>query len=1530
MKRILAGFGIAAVLALTALVVIGPWQATEAVKRFFYDDSEPDIPGFVKGRLDKENFKRSRAEYIALRRGLDKEHPVDPKTRQEAVEEMERQEARRLELPDSAEREVLLAPWTPIGPFPIPNGQIPLGDSTPVSGRVSAIAVHPTDPNIVYVGTPAGGLYRSLNGGVNWTQIFDAQQSLAIGAIAIARSQPDIVYVGTGEAHFGDLSFFGVGVYRIENASSPTPLVKGPFAKPSFGVGDVFSGRSISKILVNPANPAIIYVSSQTGSGGIGGGQSTLAGVLPQMGVYRSFNATADEPVFQLFGPRSPELPLTQPGVHDMAADPLDFNKLVINAIDTTGIYYSPNAMDPFNQFTAPIFLSSQGQFNAPTVTVGDVMTEFAVQHTSGPNATFYAATGNGGGRVLRSTNGGQNWTQVVNNQFCAPQCFYDIAIGVDASNASNVFLGGSPSMVFARSTNGATSFTKSEIGLHVDSHVIAVAPSTPQVIYFGSDGGIYKSVDQGSSWINLNNSQFSATQFIGIATHPTDPNFMLGGTQDNGTNLFRANQTWFRADFGDGGNAVIDKNAADTTNVRMYHTYFNNNSLTGYGTVSTTAQASDGQWTFRGCDDNTGIGNGIFCTNIVNFYAPLEAGPGNPNTIYFGSDRLYRSANNGLDNVVVSQAPITMNVPISSIGISPQNDNVRIVGQNNGGLWGTTNGSTTLTNLDPSNTIPNRFVSRTVIDPSNANIAYVTLSAFAVDNVWRTSNLNAPTPTWTPVNSGLPAVPVSAFVVDPAAPTTLYAGTDIGVYVSSNSGGSWTPLGTGLPRIPVFDMDVSANGFLRIATHGRGIWETPIGNAPRISISDVSLNEGLTGNTSFVFNVTMSQPSNQTVTVGYSTSNGTATAGSDYQSASGTITFNPNETAKTVTVFVSGDSSIEQNETFFVGLSNAVNAQIADNQGLGTIVNDDSALSITDVSLNEGNSGTTAFNFTVNLTPPNPQAVTVNYATSNNTATAPSDYIAVPQTLLVFGAGEASKQVTVLVNGDTVSEPNETFSVTLSNPSNSVISDNVGVGQIINDDAGATPSPTPPTTPTPTPPPTPAASPTPGVTPTPTGLNLITDGGFEGSVTAGAITNPNWPSTSTNFITSLCSVAVCGTNGGSAPRTGTYYLWFGGTDDPEVGTASQTLMIPSGSNPVLKYWLRVNSVSAPFNSKMEVKVDGTVIQTVNEPSLAESAYSERSVVVPGGFANGASHTISFEYNNPAGSGTSNFTVDDVSLEASAANPTPTPAVSPTPTPTPGCGTTTVAYSGAPVAIPDNVAAGTNISMPVTGVPANVTDVDFRFDGTADPNPAATGVGVNHSWVGDLKFTLTSPSGTSVTFFDRPQFPLISAGCNSNNLAALTLDDDGGGMPVEGQCGVNTDAAFPSGTVTPNSPLAAFDGQNANGTWTLNVSDNAGQDTGSVRRFSLVFSTPCASTATVTGRVFTPNGIAVRNAAVGLTDTAGVRRTATTSSFGVYSFTNVITGQQYVLGVTSKRYRFTPLTLNISGNMSDVDMTGLE
>lgn len=223
------------------------------------------------------------------------------------------------------------------------------------------------------------------------------------------------------------------------------------------------------------------------------------------------------------------------------------------------------------------------------------------------------------------------------------------------------------------------------------------------------------------------------------------------------------------------------------------------------------------------------------------------------------------------------------------------------------------------------------------------------------------------------------------------------------------------------------------------------------------ITIGASTVIEGNSGTVSAVFNLSLSAPSGNTITVNWATANGSATEPADYTAAGGTVTFNPGEVSKQIAVQVAGDLAVEPNETFSVNLSNPTNATIAGSGfGVGTITDDDArTVSINSVTVTEGNPAGAAVNaiFTVTLSASSGNTITVNWATANGSAIAGGDYVASSGTL-TFNPGETTKQIVVSIVRDTVIEPNETFSVNLSNPTNATITGSgIGLGTINNDD---------------------------------------------------------------------------------------------------------------------------------------------------------------------------------------------------------------------------------------------------------------------------------------------------------------------------------------------------------------------------------------------------------------------------------------------------------------------------------------------
>jgi len=833
-------------------------------------EADVDSGPHGRGNMSFQDYLMRREQMIDKLHGLPFSVPGNPRIR--ALQVLKQQEAALLgststsssTSSSSSSTSSPSAPatgptWTSIGPAPIPDGQTNLIDATrnPVSGRVLTIAVHPTNPNIVYVGTAQGGLYRSLNGGLTWTPLMDDALTLAVGSVTIDPLDPTTLFVGTGEGNFCGDCFFGVGFYIIKNADT-TPTLLGPYnSATNTPNGMLANSRSITKILVNPTDDNEIFIGTGSGVGGINGGGGVGLNLSPR-GLFRCENVMSGTPTCTKLnlggtngGPNT--------AVRDMVLEPGNPNNLIIGVEDpvassTNGVWRSTNALA-----ATPSAIT----FTRTLVTADFTNVTLAI-HKAGSTVTVYAATeddanGSGGkkGVVRKSTDGGVTFPTVLASSrgFCGGQCFYDMPIAVDPNDVNNIFVGGSgdydSTQTACKVSTDGVNFVKKAAGLHPDVHAIAIAPSNTSIIYHGNDGGIFKSTNDGNNWTSMNTAGFNATQFVSLAQHPTDRNFMIGGTQDNGTPYLRANGTWKLGQFGDGGYALIDRNATDTgASVTAYHTFYNQKAgQIGFERADGASQIDPSGWpTFYGCGVTIFQPNGISCADDTLFYAPMALGPGNPNTVYFGTDHLYRSTDKGVTMPAASQIfetntptpPATpSNTTVSAIGISPQDDNVRVVGISTGRVFATTTGAPVMTDVTPPVT-PRKFIGRAVIDPTNALIAYVTLVGYGVpsgQHIWKTTNLSTATGaspvTWTAAGNGIPDVPVDAFAIDPQNSNTLYAGTDIGVYTSIDGGANWTPYGTGLPRVAVFDMAIlNSQRILRVATHGRGIWEIPIPGA--------------------------------------------------------------------------------------------------------------------------------------------------------------------------------------------------------------------------------------------------------------------------------------------------------------------------------------------------------------------------------------------------------------------------------------------------------------------------------------------------------------------------------------------------------------------------------------------------------------------------------------------------------------------------------------------------------------------------
>ena len=987
--------------------------SNQQTSQVFADENQDEVDadlGKHGGRIDREEYLRLRDEYIARKRGIEPGMPFNPDLRRQAIDQMERQEkGRRLESLVSGD--TLTPPlavggsWTAIGPAPLPNG---VGVSA-TTGRVTSVAVDPTNANKVYLGTAQGGVWRSLDGGTTWTAIFDSADSLAVGAVAVAPSNPTILYVGTGEFNQSADSFFGAGLYRIDNVDT-TPSLVGPINPQKTFNGltyKVFEGRSITRILVHPTNADIIFVATARGASGANGNGKGVVPIIAQRGVFRSTNATAakDNVDFDKLNVGG----IADADISDMVMEPGNPDNILVAAISSpSAIFRTTNATAATPSFTQtlaqgtgnPISFGTNNRINLAINKNGSTVTVYAAT-SEGPTITpACAITVNGvqtGGAIHKSIDGGASWTgQLAGGQgFCAGQCFYDMPIGVNPGDANVVYIGGQINTsvnsgatpcgrLVGKSNDGGTSFNFDSGSLHADEHALVFDGAGN--IFSGNDGGVWKGQPrspnpgfQTTVWTNLNTSPLNTLQFESIAVHPTDRFIMIGGTQDNGTEFQQTSTgNWTQTEGGDGGYCLIDQSATDTTNVIYYHTFFNQSgNQVGFDRINLTqcvpcknswesrgpgvfssgpVPLCDGSLSLTSCDGTpSAMDNGLQLSDAVLFYAPMALGPGSPNTVYFGTDRLYRSTDRGDHMTIVSQSAITNptgnGTPISSIAIWPGGDNVRLVGLQTGRVFATANGSSTLIEITPPlppnpTTSLNKFIGRAMIDPNNKDVAYVTLSYYAPagQGIWKITNLTSAaisggaTPNWAAAGNGIPSIPINAFAIDPQNSNNLYAGTDIGVYFSSDAGANWAPFGSGLPRSAVFDLKIQpSNRLLRAATHGRGIWETallsPGASTIQFSAGSLSVNEG---QVSTPVTVTRSGDTTFPASVNYATSDSAGATGCgalttaassrcNYIATIGTLNFAANETSKQILIPIIPNAYSPQGPlSFSMTLSNA------------------------------------------------------------------------------------------------------------------------------------------------------------------------------------------------------------------------------------------------------------------------------------------------------------------------------------------------------------------------------------------------------------------------------------------------------------------------------------------------------------------------------------------------------------------------------------------------------------------------------
>jgi photosystem II stability/assembly factor-like uncharacterized protein len=665
--------------------------------------------------------------------------------------------------------------WENVGPAPILPGQF--------SGRVVSIAVDPESDDHWLIGAGQGGVWETKDAGATWNVRTDDQESLAMGAIAFAPNRPRIIYAGTGEASFSGDSYAGAGLLKSTDGGASWRAIAVP----------TFDRLAFSDIAVKPDQARIVLAATTSAGFGRGFSRSPAS---PTPGIFRSVDGGAMW-IKVLTGEAS-----------DLEVNPENFYQQYAGIGNPTsdprnGLYRSEDG----GQSWAVV----DGPWNTLAEGVGRV--ELAIA-PSDPEVlyiaiqdAFDASGGDGGLLGIWMTNNAWSpdptWLQLSPPAICGTQCWYDLILTVDRGNSTILYAGG-----IALYRYNGTTWTSILGPIHVDQHAFAWVGNR---LIVGNDGGVFSTPNGGTTWSN-HNTNLSITQFYDGRLHPSDPDFVLAGSQDNGTERWTGQIAWQQFFGGDGGDNAI---ATNNPNYWAFSTQnlFIRRTLNG-GLTSVAADAGI---------DRTG----------APFIARLEKCPYDDDVFIAGSNNLWRTTNffSGSTATWTANGP-EMNVPITAVAFASADVSCRTYafGTSTGQLRLTTDGGETWNDLDTSGYVPNRYVTDLAFDDINSNILYVTLSGFdegtpgQPGHVFKTLNATAAVPAWSNVSPPV-NLPANSIAIAPFR-NAIYAGTDRGVWRSRNGGVRWIHMGprSGMPNVAVFELQVNpVTEVIAAFTHGRG-----------------------------------------------------------------------------------------------------------------------------------------------------------------------------------------------------------------------------------------------------------------------------------------------------------------------------------------------------------------------------------------------------------------------------------------------------------------------------------------------------------------------------------------------------------------------------------------------------------------------------------------------------------------------------------------------------------------------------------
>jgi len=702
-----------------------------------------------------------------------------------------------------------------------------------MGGRIADLAVVESKPQVFYIGTGTGGVWKTENHGTSWTPLFDDQPTSSIGDVTLDQSNPNLVWVGTGEPQNRQSSGWGNGVYKSTDGGNTWQHM---------GLAQT---KHVGRILIHSRNPDVVYVAAV----------GDLWGPNEERGVYRTRDGGATWQQVLYIDEHT--------GAIDLAMDPGDPNTLFAAMYQRrrtgwgfngggpgSGLYRTFDGGDSWSELTEGLPEGDKGRIGID-VFRGDGNVVYALIEADPREA----GQGFGGGNrdeprksgTFRSLDRGDTWEKMSDTN---PRPMYYSQIRIDPNNVDRLYVLGS--QLFVSDDAGRTFRNDGATQIHVDHHALWIDPNDADHLIIGSDGGVSATWDGTAHWRMFDNLPLG--QFYAIGYDMRDPYYVCGGLQDNNpwcgpsnTRSFHGirNQDWYETAYGDGFFTIVDP--TDSTIVfsesqggNMNRYDLTTGEKTAMRPIVGPREEGDTTKAYR-----------------FNWNSPLSFSPHDPATIYLGANYLMRSRDRGMSWEEVGGVDLTkaidrdeleiMGVPgtepqmsihdgtsnygnITAFAESPLVPGLLYVGTDDGNVQISRDDGTTWQNvLDQLPGLPDRtYVSRVVPSAHVEGRVYATFDGHRNGDyapyVYVSEDFGAG---WDRIIDGLPdGWSVNVITEHHRAPDLLFLGNEVGLFVSVDRGGQWTQLKNNLPVVPVDDILVHPrDNDLLVGTHGRSFW---------------------------------------------------------------------------------------------------------------------------------------------------------------------------------------------------------------------------------------------------------------------------------------------------------------------------------------------------------------------------------------------------------------------------------------------------------------------------------------------------------------------------------------------------------------------------------------------------------------------------------------------------------------------------------------------------------------------------------